>query len=50
MEDNKIHFKTHFTFVFMEVTKALGRCYYGDSDILSELEQKDVERVPWWDK
>lgn len=46
MEDNKIHFKTHFTFVFTEVTKALGRCYYGDSDISGELEQRDVERVP----
>lgn len=33
MKDNKIHFKTHFTFVFTEDSKALARCYSGDSDI-----------------
>lgn len=40
MKDNKIHFKMHFTFVFTEDTKALGRCFYRNSDILGELKQR----------
>lgn len=40
MKDNKIHFKMHFTFVFTEDTKALGRYFYGNSDILGELKQR----------